>query len=156
MHQPSMLSAAPPLLMAYPSPSNQSQRLQGRRPKRLALFDECGEFSRRARLKSLAGELLHGVPINLIEIETNGHPASWSNISRHKETLGIVSYQSTLLTEARLAGESDHPVAVMIEQIVRECFLPDTKSDVLLLSADNFIGDFGESAADVYKPVPAA
>jgi hypothetical protein len=61
-----------------------------------------------------------------------------------------------LLVKARLAAESDDAVAVMIEQVVRECFLPHAKSDVLLLSADNFISHLGKTPANLDKPVTAA
>jgi hypothetical protein len=113
---------------------------------RSQLLNHGGQFSWRDLLISAAGEFCDGVPIHFIQIQTNRDPAFRPKVGRHKETNRIIFDQTTLLAQARLTGESDHAVTMMIKEVIGKDSLADAKGDVLI--ASHFGDYFGQRLAD--------
>jgi len=68
----------------------------------------------------------------LVQVKTNRNPTPCSKISRHKEAGRIFFDEAPLVAQARLAGESDNAVAMMVKEIVRKDPLADAKGQVRL------------------------
>ena len=120
------------------------------------LLNKRRQLSGRDFLISSSRQFGHRIPINVVEIKSNRDPALRPKISRHKETLRIVFDQSTLLTQARLARESDHAVAVMVKEVVGKYPLANAKCQVRLagnLNLDLWKGltDFDEARTSLRR-----
>jgi len=83
-------------------------------------------------LKRSLRKFCDGLPIDLVQIETNPNPTLLPNISRNEKRFRIAHDQPALLAKVGRAGERDHTVAVMIEEVICECFLANAKGDMLV------------------------
>lgn len=114
------------------------------------LFDESCQLTRSKSQVSAAREFRDGLPINFIEIYADRDPPSWSQVRRHKEGLGIISDQTPLLAEARLAGEAYYAVAMMVIKIVGKNPFANAKGEVLI--PNSFDVYLGKLRADFLEP----